>query len=151
MTKRMLRKLNVLVVDDDPAIVRLLSAILKRHFVDEITLVAMTDPNEASHWLETHCCDILLSDIEMPGLDGLKLLQIAKSQNAWTQVIILTAHSTWDRLHEALQNGASDYLLKPMDLAEVLEVVAQRLEQAGRWQRAARDTLSPPEPAGASA
>ena len=151
MTKKTLRRLNVLVVDDDHAIVRLLDKVLGSHFEDEITLETMTDPIEASQWLETHCCDILLSDIEMPGLDGLKLLRIAKNQNAWTQVVILTAHSTWDRMYEAVQDGASDYLLKPLDSAEVIEVVAQRLEQAGRWQRAARDTLSPPEPADASA
>jgi DNA-binding NtrC family response regulator len=136
------RKLNVMIVDDDPSIVRLLTTLLKQEFDQGLHLHELTDPHEARAWIESHCCDILISDIEMPGLDGLELLKAAKGRNAWTQVVFITAHSSLDRLTEALEWGASDYLLKPLDRQEVLEVVGQLALRCARWQSAVIGTFA---------
>ena len=110
MEKDMARKLNVLVIDDDPSIVRLLTLLIERRLGDKLNVCGLTDSGEALAWLERNCCDILVSDIDMPDVDGLQMLRYAKRRNAWTQVIFITAHSTWDRLTEAVEFGASDYL-----------------------------------------
>ena len=142
MSEILARKLNVLIVDDDPSVVRLLTALLKQEFDLGLNLHEATDAREAQQWIENHCCDVLVSDIEMPGLDGLQLLKTAKSRNAWTQVIFITGHSSLDRLTEALEWGASDYLLKPIDRQEVLEVVGQLARRCARWQTAVINTFA---------
>ncbi len=134
-------KLNVLLVDDDPAIVRLVSHVLGEHFGDRITIAGQTDSAAALVWLDHNCCDLVLSDISMPGIDGLELLKAAKRRNAWTQVIFLTGHSTWERIDQAIESGASDYLLKPIDRRELIALVEQVAARCARWRSAVAETL----------
>ena len=125
MTKKTLRRLNVLVVDDDHAIVRLLDKVLGSHFEDEITLETMTDPIEASQWLETHCCDILLSDIEMPGLDGLAVCRSLRALPGLARlpVIVLSARAQESDIVAGLASGADRYITKPFDPADLISVI----------------------------
>ncbi|TWT33105.1 response regulator [Blastopirellula retiformator] len=132
------RKINVVVVDDDPAMKRLLEQMLLTNFGDSLNLWAFTDPHEAQQWMDQICCDLLISDIEMPEIDGMGMLIFAKRRNAWTQVIFLTGHSSWDRVTEAIENGASDFLLKPLDKSELIKLINQELERFVRWQTALR-------------
>lgn len=138
------RKLNLLVVDDDPSITRLVTNILSTSLADDIAITALNSPAEAQKWIHRHCCDLLLSDIEMPGIDGLEMLRFAKGQNAWTQVVFLTGHSTWDRIAEAVEYGASDYLLKPIDRNDLVTVIENVCTRIRRWQSAVLDTLRMP-------
>lgn len=140
-TKRSPRTLNLLIVDDDPAIVRLVSSFLKSDMPDDIEIHKTSSPTEARDWLDQHSCDILLSDIEMPGLTGLDMLRFAKQRNAWTQVIFMTAHSTWDHISEAIENGACDYLLKPIDRDDLSGVVSDVRSRMIRWQSALQGTF----------
>lgn len=136
------RQLNLLIVDDDPTIVRLVQSYLEKGLPDDLNLHTATSPAEAQSWLDKNCCDILVSDIEMPGISGLEMLSFARRRNAWTQVVFLTGHSTWDRIAEAIENGASDYLLKPIDRDELLEVISQTCSRMRRWQQALKGTFS---------
>ena len=145
MATSTMRKINLLVLDDDPSMVRLVSKVLQDKLPEALAVSQATDPSAARQWLEENCCDILISDIEMPEIDGLAMLQFAKSRNAWTQVIFLTGHSTLDRIGEAMENGASDYLLKPVDHAELVDVVAQHCRRAARWRAALHGTFRPAE------
>ncbi|MEQ8786849.1 MAG: response regulator [Pirellulaceae bacterium] len=137
----MVRNLNLLVVDDDPSIVRIVKTYLEKGLPADINLHTATSPEEAQTWLDEHCCDILISDIEMPGISGLDMLRFARHRNAWTQVVFLTGHSTWDRIAEAIENGASDYLLKPINRDELIDVVSQTRSRMIRWQQALKGTL----------
>jgi len=109
-------------------------------------LQSFTDPLEAKQWLEQRSCDIVISDIEMPNLNGLELLTYAKSHNAWTQVVFMTAHTSWERISEAIEHGASDYLVKPIDRLDLITVVAQELRRIERWQNAVLNTLRLSDP-----
>jgi DNA-binding NtrC family response regulator len=102
----------------------------------------LTDPEAARDWLAAHSCDVLISDIEMPGLDGLELLRAAKACNVWTQVVFITGHSSVNRLIEAVALGAADYLIKPLDREEILEVVEQLCRRCARWQSALIETFA---------
>lgn len=136
------RKISILVLDDDASITRLVANHLTKNLDFPVDLIEIHDPYEASRWLENNCCDILLSDIVMPGLTGDDMLRIAKRRNPWTQVVFMTAHSTWDRIASAIEDGASDYLMKPIDLAELDEVVTHVAARITRWQSALRETLA---------
>lgn len=135
------RRLNLLVIDDSPTILAIVTESLQSRFGDVLELTSFTDPREADRFLEEACCDILLVDVEMPGMTGLQVLQAAKARNCWTQGIIMTAHSTCDRLSEAMDCGASDYLLKPIKEDQLVEVVHECVKRATRWQAALRGTL----------
>lgn len=137
------RRLHVLVVDDDPCVTEIVEEYLKVDFDDEFRVTTLNDACRAMGWLERHGCDLLISDIEMPGCDGLEMLRYAKQRNPWIPVIFMTAHSTWDRIAEAVENGASDYLLKPIDRRELLQVVAHERARLSRWRNAVLGTLRP--------
>jgi len=135
-------KLAILLVDDDPAMLRLLRTVLTLELHEEVELHTTADPLAALEWLEEHHCDILLSDIEMPELDGLEMLRAAKRRNAWTQVVFITGHSSLDRITAAVELGAADYLLKPIDRESLIEVVTQLCRRSARWQSAVIGTFS---------
>lgn len=137
----LLRRLNLLVIDDSPTILAIVTESLQGRFGDVVDITALGDPREAEKLLEHHCCDILLVDVEMPGISGLEVLRLAKARNVWTQGIIMTAHSTCDRLATAMDCGACDYLLKPIKTDQLVEVVYECVKRVTRWQTALRGTL----------
>jgi len=135
------RKLNVLIVDDDATLTRLVHKYLITDLGEQINVEIIHSGDLAKSRLDHHGCDILLCDIEMPECDGLEILRFAKLRNAWTQVIFMTAHSTWDRISEAIENGATDYLLKPINRTELSQVISQECARLHRWQQAVVGTL----------
>jgi DNA-binding NtrC family response regulator len=128
-------------VDDDPDILQLLEGIIQESFPDAVEIKAVSDPKEGRRQLESEIVDLLVTDLEMPGIDGLELLRCAKRRNAWTQVLLVTGHSSLDAWTDAMDLGASDYLLKPLDPSEVEEVVAAILKRLCRWRLALAGTL----------
>jgi DNA-binding response OmpR family regulator len=135
-------KFRVLLVDDDPLILRLLEDILKEEFAEDIRIKTVCDPEEARKCIETELVDLLITDLEMPGIGGLELLRCAKQNNAWTQVLVVTGHSNIYTLVDALEMGANDYLLKPVDSRELEEVVTYILRRFCRWQEALAGTIA---------
>jgi DNA-binding NtrC family response regulator len=134
------RPLTLLLIDDDPAMVRLLKSIIEKTLSGQLEIESLTDPAAAQTRIEQGGVDILLTDLEMPGVNGLELLRSAKRRNAYTQVLVLTGHSAQDALLEALEQGATDYLLKPVDHGQLLELVSQAHARQKRWQQALAGT-----------
>lgn len=137
-----MRALNLVIIDDDASIVRLLKQFLSAEIDGEIKIEGFTDPQQARNWIESRCCDLVMTDIEMPGATGLEILRWAKARNAWTQVVLLTAHSTCEHIAEAIEAGATDYLLKPVRRDEVRLVVNECCRRIYRWHDALRGTLA---------
>lgn len=134
--------IKLLLVDDDPGMIRLLTMAIKRSLSEEVEMKSLTNPKEARAWIENEVVDVLVTDLEMPGISGLELLRCAKRANACTQVLFVTGNSTLDALTDALELGATDYLLKPLDQAELIEIVGQALKRRRRWQKALAGTLA---------
>ena len=132
---------KLLLVDDDPSMVRLLTKIIEREYDGQIELASLTDPSEARRRIETQVVEILITDLEMPGVNGLELLRCAKRRNASTQVLFMTGNSTLDALTDALELGATDYLLKPVDRAQLVKLVGDAQERLSRWREALAATL----------
>src|SRR5271157_4109258 len=128
MTNPLEKKTKLLPVDDDPAMVRLLAKVIDRSFGEEIELRCLTDSAKARETIENDLIGILLTDLEMPGTNGLSLLRCAKRRNALTQVLFMTGQSSVAALSDALDLGATDYLLKPLDQAQLVEILDQALK-----------------------
>lgn len=134
-------KTKLLLVDDDPSMVHLLAKIIDRSFGDDIEMQSLTDPTKARDAIEKYLIDILVTDMEMPGVNGLGLLRCAKRRNSLTQVLFMTGHSSLDALSDALELGATDYLLKPLDQAEFIEILGQSQKRVQRWRQALAGTF----------
>jgi DNA-binding NtrC family response regulator len=137
---------RVLLVDDDRQMVRLLEAVIQQGFPDEVQIKTATDPKAAQRYLEAEIVDLLVTDLEMPGISGVQLLRCAKRRNAWTQVLLVTGHSSIATMMDAMELGACDYLLKPLDRGELKEVIAGALRRLCRWRQAVAGTLAVREP-----
>jgi len=136
------QKTRLLLIDDDLSMVRLLTAVLTREFDDDVEIVALEDSKAALQWIEHHVVDILITDLEMPQINGLDLLKAAKRRNACTQVFFMTGHSTLDALVDAMESGATDYLLKPLDQKEFVEIIKDARSRQRRWQAALAGTMA---------
>src|SRR5574344_1478669 len=122
---------KVWIVDDDSSIRWVLERALTsegfgcRTFEDGESLLAS---------LNSDFPEVILSDIRMPGIDGLSLLQLIQEKQPEVPVIIMTAHSDLDSAVNAYQSGAFEYLPKPFDVDEAIALV-RRAESHLREQR----------------
>ena len=141
MTLTHTKTTRLLLVDDDQSMVRLLDKIIQRHFQEDMELTCLSDPKEARQCIEGQLFDILITDLEMPGVNGLELLRCVKRRNPCSQVLLMTGHSTLDALTDALELGATDYLLKPLDQTQLVKLVEDAQERLLRWREALAGTL----------
>ncbi len=129
------RRFRCLIVDDDASILKLLRSFLQFDLGDAVTLECVSDSRTAREMLADGRWDIVLVDIEVPGTKELELLRLAQQANPWCRVIVITGHSTWDRISAAIEQGATDYLLKPIDREELKEVVHVECQRLLRWSK----------------
>ncbi len=113
---------RVLVVDDDKLILQLLEEFLTRKGF-EPTLA--TDGKEAERIFSSEEFDVVLSDVMMPHLDGMQLLQRIKEKDPEIPVILITAFGEMESAVEAMKNGAYDYIAKPLNF-DALELSLKR-------------------------
>lgn len=133
---------RLLLVDDDQNMVRLLATIIRRSFRDKIDITSITQPYQARTILERDVFDIVITDLEMPGINGLELLRCAKRRNPFSQVLLITGHSSITALTDALELGATDYLTKPIDQQGLLELIRHAQERQCRWQKTLQGAVS---------
>jgi DNA-binding NtrC family response regulator len=119
---------RVLVVDDEPDMVANCERILS---AAGLKTISTTDPHAALEALEAERPDLLLSDLKMPGLDGMQLLQRAKSVDPNMPVIIFTAFATIESAVAAVKEGAFDYLPKPFSTDQLRLAVGVPAAAAG--------------------
>ena len=103
---------TVLIVDDEKNYTRILGAVLEEEGFEILT--ANSGP-EALEVLEGSDVDLVLTDMKMPLMDGIQLLENIKTRDSELPVIMMTAHGTVDKAVEAMQKGAYSYILKPFD------------------------------------
>jgi len=124
---------SLLVVDDAQDMRSLLEAILSPPH----DVVLAPDGNIALFKLETTPFDVVLTDLRMPGPDGLELTRLIKKKWPLTEVILMTAFASIPGAVEAVHLGAYDYIAKPFDPDDVALVVARALERRRERARAA--------------
>ncbi len=117
---------RIVVVEDDKVQREIISDILEQAGYE---VCAQSGGVEALEVLEDGPCDILLTDMKMPGMDGLELLQRAKQRCPALDVVVMTAHATIKTAVTAIKEGAADYIEKPFDKDELLLVMARACER----------------------
>jgi PAS domain S-box-containing protein len=119
-------KANILIVDDQEANIALLEQMLRG--AGYMSISATRNPHEVCDLHRLHRYSLILLDLQMPGLDGFKVMEALKAmeKGGYLPVLVLTSHTN-HRLR-ALEAGAKDFVSKPFDLAEVLLRVRNMLE-----------------------
>ncbi|MCP3900566.1 MAG: response regulator [Desulfobacteraceae bacterium] len=113
---------KVLLVDDEPGILKVLKIYLQDAGYEVSTA---GDGNKAQEKIDKELFDIVLTDIRMPGIDGISLLKHIKKQTSNTEVIMLTGHGDFKLAIESLKLDAVDFISKPID-NDVLEIALKR-------------------------
>lgn len=116
---------TILIAEDEDGVRESLAEVLRE---EGYNVTAVGDGSEAIGTLGDHEFDIVLSDLRMPGADGLEVLRRVRELSPQTLVLIMTAHATVETAVEALRRGAQDYLLKPVIFEEVLHKIENLLE-----------------------
>jgi DNA-binding NtrC family response regulator len=117
---------RVLVVDDEPDMVENCARILKRA---SYQCLSTTDPHQALALVESERPDLLLTDLKMPGMDGMELLRRARAIDPTLPVILITAFATIESAVAAVKDGAFDYLPKNFSVDQLRVAVERGLRQ----------------------
>ncbi len=131
---------TILIVEDEPKMLRLLELNLK---AEAHTTLAAPDAEAGLKLMQKEPVDLVLTDLKLPGMDGLEFLQAVKRSNAATPVIVMTAYGTVETAVEAMKAGASDYVLKPFSMEEIKLLVKRELDvrQLREENRSLREAL----------
>jgi DNA-binding NtrC family response regulator len=116
---------EILIIDDEERMGQVMEMALQR---DGHHCHVFTDPRDALAFLERHAGDVVLTDLKMPQLDGLEVLERTRRFPQAPPVILITAHGTVATAVAAMRDGAFDYVTKPFDNDELRAVVARALE-----------------------
>jgi CheY-like chemotaxis protein len=117
---------RILVIEDEPKVLEVIVDLLQHA---GYSTQATTDSREAVRLLETTAFDVVVSDIMMPYLNGLQVLELAKRQSPDAQVVLVTAYSTREIAAEALNKGASGFVEKPFQTEQLLRAVREALRR----------------------
>jgi DNA-binding NtrC family response regulator len=120
-------KPRILVVDDEANARSALAEILKE---EGYTVETAGDGFKATSKLEEFDPQIILTDLKMPGMDGVELLRKVKEHDAELPVVLMTAFGAVETAVSAMREGATDYLVKPLNTDELLVVLERALERA---------------------
>ena len=109
--------MDLLLIDDDKEVGELLTTYLKKN---GFNVTYCSNSKRALEWIEKKQFDIVVTDIRMPDIDGIDILKRVKKDSFETEVIVITGYGTTRNAISALKEGASDFILKPADLEDIL-------------------------------
>jgi DNA-binding NtrC family response regulator len=109
--------MTVLFVDDEPDF---LQTLLKRMRKRNVNASGVGSGEEALVHLAQTPADVVVLDVRMPGMGGIETLRAIKKKTPLTEVVMLTGHASLEVAREGMENGAFDYLMKPVDIDDLL-------------------------------
>lgn len=116
--------MNILIVDDESVIREGIKRTIQRAY-PQYGIYLAANPEEVVQLLRSHPIEIILTDILMPGMTGLELMQLSKSSYPHIKWVIISAYSEFAYAKEAVRLGAVDYLLKPLGKDMLLEMIGK--------------------------
>jgi DNA-binding NtrC family response regulator len=128
----MTRKVQVMIIDDEMDFACTLAERLRLRDFDARAVSGAEEAIARIH--EGWKPDVVLLDLKMPGIDGLAALALLKQEDAAVEAILLTGHGSTAAAIEGMQRGLFDYLMKPVDIGELVEKIG---EAAAKRRRAA--------------
>ena len=133
---------QVWIVDDDRSIRWVIEKALSR---EGIAFNSFSSAQDALEALSGGSPEVLVSDIRMPGLSGLELLNAVKQRHPEVPVIVMTAYSDLDSAVAAFQGGAYEYLPKPFDVDQAVDLIRRALDESRRETHATEAVAEPKE------
>lgn len=119
---------KVLLVDDE---VEFASALSERLRLRNYDAKAVYHAEDALPAVRKDKPDVVLLDLKMPGMDGIEILKSIKDFNPAIQVIILSGHGDKETVDEGIKAGALDYVMKPVDIGEIIRKIEQAKGRRG--------------------
>lgn len=124
---------KILIVDDEPDMLKLLSMILREKTSYEITTT--NNPMEAIELAKQGGFDLVISDLKMPVLDGMEIIDAVKKIDEDIPVIIITAFASVESASEAIQKGGFDFITKPFRKEQILFTI----DKAFKWLKVQKE------------
>ena len=121
-----MEKIKILLVDDEPDVTRILSKRLGRRGYE---CQAAANGQEAVDAMAQFAFGVIIMDVKMPVMDGMSALQIIHSRWPKTQIILLSGHADMQLAVQAMSEGAFGYLMKPVDIDELLFKIEDAVTQ----------------------
>ncbi len=113
---------QIMIVDDENSIVEFMTIALQDH---GYKVTGCTDPEQAIEKIKTEVYDLIITDMNMPKIPGIKFVKKAKGISPKTDIIVMTGYPSVETAVESMKNGASDYLTKPVNL-EFLNIIVEK-------------------------
>jgi len=120
------QRAKILIVDDEPSVLLTMTSILRQEGYD---VDGVTDGASALQAIRDRYYDLVLTDLNMPGVDGLAVLAEVRQRSPDTVTVMITGYGSLDSALEAVQLGAYEYLLKPTEVADLKLAVKRSLER----------------------
>ncbi|MFZ7128251.1 MAG: response regulator [Desulfobacterales bacterium] len=112
-----MEQMKLMLVDDEERFLSTTSKLMTKMGIDVTTA---SSGAEALEKLRQQAIHVVILDVKMPGMDGIATLREIKRQYPMVEVIMLTGHATVESAIEGLQTGATDYLMKPADIPDII-------------------------------
>jgi DNA-binding NtrC family response regulator len=125
-----MREVRVLVVDDETDFAVTLAERLRLRGFDAVAVGGAAEAMERIH--AGFVPDVALLDLKMPGVDGLGALSLLKRADPHVEAILLTGHGSTQAAIEGMQRGLFDYLVKPVDIGELVEKINEAADKRRR-------------------
>jgi DNA-binding NtrC family response regulator len=118
----------ILAVDDEPDMLTLIKLIIEGYSDHQVTTT--NNPMEVAELLTKERFDLIITDLKMPGMDGMELLELAKNYDKDALILMVTAFGSLESAEEAVAKGAFDYISKPFRKEQLLLAI----DKAMRWR-----------------
>ena len=138
--------IHLLIADDEKLEREALAELVQRRFEREVALEVAENGRKAADTAVLWGADLILMDIEMPGMSGLDAARAVLAQRPSCRVIFVTAYSLFQYAHEAVHLGACDYLLKPVDPDELEASVRRAMRQIETERKLEELAAARPQP-----
>lgn len=138
--------IRLLIADDEKLEREALAELVQRRFEREVVLEVAENGRKAADTAVLWGADLILMDIEMPGMSGLDAARAVLAQRPSCRVIFVTAYSLFQYAHEAVHLGAYDYLLKPVDPDELEASVRRAMRQIETERKLEELAAAQPQP-----
>jgi DNA-binding NtrC family response regulator len=149
-----MEKIKMMLVDDEERFLETTRKLLAKKGYEAITA---TSGQEALEILKSKLIHVVILDVKMPVMDGIATLKEIKNRFPMVEVIMLTGHATVESAIEGLKSGATDYLIKPTDIDELIDKAEEafkkrqqleqkiRMAQTRKFMKSPRDILKEAE------
>ena len=132
--------MKIMIVEDESYVRKGIESIIRENLTISFRLTVCADSQDALASCEFSRPDLVITDIEMPGMDGLELISRMIAGNYCDRFIILSGHDNFAYARSALRYGVSDYLLKPVDREELINAIRKIFES--RYLVKSKDSIT---------